>query len=68
MATKSTGNMITIEQYASANRRPARQEGTLIGLKLNKLHRQSTLVDSPALRGMLKKVQHLVRVVGETKK
>jgi large subunit ribosomal protein L30 len=68
MATKSTGKTITIEQYASANRRPVRQEETLIGLKLNKLHRRSTLVDSPALRGMLKKVQHLVRVVDEKTK
>ena len=54
---------ITIEQVKSANRRPARQTETLIGLGLNKLHRQSTVEDTPAVRGMLKKVQHLVRVV-----
>jgi large subunit ribosomal protein L30 len=35
----------------------------LIGLGLNKLGRTSTLEDTPAVRGMLKKVQHLVQVV-----
>ena len=60
MAAKKT---ITLEQTRSANRRPQRQTDTLIGLGLNKLHRQSTVEDTPATRGMLKKVQHLVRVV-----
>jgi large subunit ribosomal protein L30 len=60
MATKKT---ITIEQVRSANRRPERQTETLIGLGLNKLHRTSTVEDTAATRGMLKKVQHLVRVV-----
>ena len=62
MATKKT---ITIEQVASANRRPQRQTGTLIGLGLNKLHRRSTLEDTPAVRGMINKVSHLVRIVDE---
>ena len=60
MAAKKT---ITLEQMRSANRRPARQTATLVGLGLNKLHRQSTVEDTAATRGMLKKVQHLVRVV-----
>ncbi len=60
MAAKKT---ITVEQVRSANRRPARQTETLVGLGLNKLHRTSTVEDTPATRGMLKKVQHLVRVV-----
>ncbi len=60
MATKQT---ITLQQVRSANRRPARQTETLIGLGLNKLSRTSTVEDTPATRGMLKKVQHLVRVV-----
>ena len=63
MAAKKT---ITIEQTRSANRRPERQTETLVGLGLNKLRRQSTLEDTPAVRGMLKKVQHLVRVVDGT--
>ncbi|MFA7306571.1 MAG: 50S ribosomal protein L30 [Hyphomicrobium sp.] len=60
MAAKKT---ITLEQVRSANRRPERQTETLIGLGLNKLGRTSTLEDTPAVRGMLKKVQHLVQVV-----
>jgi large subunit ribosomal protein L30 len=64
MAQKN-GKKITIEQVASPNRRPARQEQTLIGLGLNKLHRRSTLEDTPAVRGMINKVQHLVRIVDE---
>ena len=60
MAAKKT---ITVEQVRSANRRPERQTQTLIGLGLNKLGRKVTLEDTPAVRGMLKKVQHLVQVV-----
>ena len=60
MAAKKT---ITIEQTGSANRRPERQTQTLIGLGLNKIGRRSTVEDTPAVRGMLNKVLHLVRVV-----
>ena len=35
----------------------------LIGLGLNKLHRRRTLEDTPAVRGMINKVSHLIRVV-----
>jgi large subunit ribosomal protein L30 len=59
MATKKT---ITLKQVKSPNRRPERQTETLIGLGLNKLGRTATLEDTPAVRGMLKKVQHLVQV------
>ncbi|MBN9246751.1 MULTISPECIES: 50S ribosomal protein L30 [unclassified Hyphomicrobium] len=59
MATKKT---ITLKQVRSANRRPERQADTLIGLGLNKIGRTSTVEDTPAVRGMLKKVQHLVQV------
>lgn len=64
MATKKT---ITLEQIASPNRRPERQTDTLIGLGLNKLHRRSTLEDTPAVRGMIRKVTHLVRIVEDHK-
>ena len=62
MASKKT---ITIEQIRSPNRRPERQAETLVGLGLNKLGRRTTLEDTPATRGMLKKVSHLVRVVDD---
>jgi len=62
MASKKT---ITLEQFRSPNRRPARQAETLTGLGLNKIGRRATLEDTPAMRGMLKKVSHLVRVVDD---
>jgi large subunit ribosomal protein L30 len=60
-----SGKTITVEQIASANRRPAVQQQTLIGLGLNKLHRRRTLQDTPAVRGMIAKLGHLVRVVDD---
>ena len=54
---------ITVEQTGSPLRRPNKQRQTLIGLGLNKLHRQRTLEDTPQVRGMIAKVAHLVRVV-----
>lgn len=60
MASKKT---ITLEQIKSPARRPERQAATLIGLGLNKLNRTATVEDTPATRGMVKKVRHLVRVV-----
>jgi large subunit ribosomal protein L30 len=56
---------ITVVQIASANRRPAIQTQTLRGLGLDKLHRTRTLEDTPAVRGMIAKIGHLVRVVDE---
>ena len=59
----ASGKTITVEQIGSPIRRESKQRQTLIGLKLNKLHRTSTLEDTPAVRGMIEKVKHLVRVV-----
>jgi large subunit ribosomal protein L30 len=56
---------IKVEQTGSAIRRHHSQRSTLIGLKLNKLGRVAELQDTPEVRGMISKVQHLVRVVGE---
>jgi len=63
--TNEAGKTVTIVQIASPQRRPADQRATLIGLGLNKLHRVSTLEDTPAVRGMIAKVRHLVRVAEE---
>ena len=54
--------MIKVEQTGSAIRRHHSQRETLIGLKLNKIGRTTELQDTPAIRGMIAKVQHLVRV------
>jgi len=56
---------IKIEQTGSAIRRHHSQRSTLIGLKLNKIGRVSELPDTPEVRGMIAKVQHIVRVVGD---
>ena len=53
---------IRIEQVGSPIRREASQRQTLVGLKLNKIGRVAELEDTPALRGMIAKVAHLVRV------
>jgi large subunit ribosomal protein L30 len=63
MAKAPTVNTLTVMQYASPQRRPAEQRATLVGLGLNKINRHSTLNDTPAVRGMIAKVAHLVRVV-----
>ena len=56
---------VTVEQIGSPLRRPGELRATLIGLGLNKMNRRRTLEDTPAVRGMIKKVAHLVRVVDE---
>ena len=56
---------IKIEQTGSAIRRHHSQRSTLVGLKLNKIGRTSELPDTPEVRGMIAKVQHIVRVVGD---
>ena len=53
---------VRITQIGSPIGRRKDQRETLIGLGLNKLHRSSELVDTPAVRGMIDKVSHLVRV------
>lgn len=64
-AKKKSSKTVTVEQIYSPARRPADQRATLVGLGLNKLHRTATLEDTPSVRGMIAKVQHLVRVVDE---
>ncbi len=54
---------IKVRQTASPIRRKSDQRATLIGLGLNRVGRVSTLEDTPAVRGMIAKVQHMVEVV-----
>ncbi len=53
---------IKVTQIASPIGKPKDQRATLIGLGLNKMNRTSVLEDTPAIRGMIKKVSHLVKV------
>jgi large subunit ribosomal protein L30 len=54
--------VLTITQVKSAIGRKPGQKETLVGLGLNKLHKTSTLEDTPAIRGMVDKVSHLLKI------
>ena len=56
---------IVVQQVASAARRPAIQTATLKGLGLNKVRRTRELEDTPAVRGMVNKIPHLVKIIEE---
>jgi large subunit ribosomal protein L30 len=58
-------NKIKVRQVASPARRKFDQRRTLIGLGLNRIGRIAELPDTAAVRGMVAKVRHLVRVEGE---
>lgn len=64
MAAKKT---VTVKQVGSPIGRVKSQEATLKGLGLNKMHKQRTLEDTPAVRGMIAKLPHLVVVVSDKK-
>ena len=59
----NTDKIIKIEQTGSPIRRHHTQRKTLIGLGLNRIGRVAQVPDTPAIRGMLAKVKHLVRIL-----
>jgi len=59
----STESKITVEQLVSAIGRRRDQRATLEGLGLRKIGSRAVVLDTPAARGMIAKVKHLVRVV-----
>ncbi len=61
--TAAKKKTLTVEQIRSPARRNERQQATLVGLGLRKMNSRSTLEDTPAVRGMMAKVAHLIRVV-----
>ncbi len=61
MAGKETGRL-RVTQIASPIGRPKDQRQTLIGLGLNRIDRTRELEDTPAIRGMIRKVSHLVKM------
>jgi large subunit ribosomal protein L30 len=61
----SSRRSVTVVQIGSPIGRQPDQRATLKGLGLNKLHRRRVLDDTPAVRGMINKVKHLVRVADE---
>ena len=56
---------IVVKQVGSPIRRPAKQRQTLVGLGLNKMHKTRELEDTPAVRGMVAKIPHLVEIIEE---
>ena len=56
---------IVVKQVGSPIRRPKEQRATLVGLGLNKMHKTRELEDTPSVRGMIKKIPHLVEIVEE---
>ncbi|MFO1056846.1 MAG: 50S ribosomal protein L30 [Dongiaceae bacterium] len=54
--------MLKVTQTGSPIGRRSDQRDTLKGLGLNRLHRSRELEDTPAVRGMITKVHHLVKV------
>jgi large subunit ribosomal protein L30 len=64
MATKKkSGKTVTVRQVHSGAGRYKNQRDTLVGLGLNKIGAVKTLEDTPAVRGMINRVKHLVEVV-----
>ena len=61
-AAAASGKKIKVTQTGSTIGRIDVQKATLIGLGLDKRHRSKVLVDSPAVRGMIEVVKHLVKV------
>jgi large subunit ribosomal protein L30 len=61
MANKSKPTVTVTQTGSPIGRKPGQRE-TLVGLGLNKMHRTRTLEDTPAVRGMINKVAHLVKV------
>ena len=53
---------VKVTQIGSPIRRTPIQEKNLIGLGLNKMNRSREHVDTPEVRGMIKKVAHLLKV------
>jgi large subunit ribosomal protein L30 len=54
--------MLKLVQVRGCSQRKADQRQTLIGLGLNKINRSRILIDHPAIRGMIFKVKHLIKV------
>ena len=53
---------VKITQVKSSIRRPEDQKRTLVALGLTKLHQSREIEESPAVMGMVKKVEHLLKV------
>lgn len=62
MAKTEAAKTVKITQTGSPIRRTSDQRATLIGLGLNKMHKTVELTDTPEVRGMIRKVAHMVKI------
>ena len=53
---------IVVEQKGSASGQKPGAQATLVGLGLGRIRRRRELIDTPAVRGMIERVKHLVTV------
>ena len=60
--SESSKPMVRVTQVASALGRKPGQKETLVGLGLNKIRATRELEDTPSIRGMIRKVAHLIKV------
>ncbi len=60
MAAKKT---LKVRQTGSPIRRPQDQRATLVGLGLRKIGQVRELEDTPSVRGMIRKISHMVEIV-----
>jgi len=67
MSAAATKRTITIRLKRSTIGCPPPQRATIVGLGLRKMNHTRTLENTPSVRGMIKKVLHLVEVVSETR-
>ena len=54
--------MVSVTQIRAANKRTKDQQATLLGQGLKRMHQTRELEDTPAVRGMIRKIQQLLRV------
>ncbi len=59
------GQTIIVKQIGSPIRRPEKQRRILRGLGLGRMHRTRELEDTPAIRGMVRKIPHMVKIIEE---
>jgi large subunit ribosomal protein L30 len=66
---KAPGGKLTVKQTRSTSGRPANHRRTLLALGLRYHQQTIEITDSPAIRGMLHQVRHLIEVTpaGEKK-
>ena len=62
---KKTKKTLQVKMIKSGIGSPPKLRATLKGLGLTKMNRVKTLEDTPAVRGMIAKVPHLVKVVSD---